>query len=157
MRAGEMMAIGAALMLAVGLQPGAATAEDMVDPTTLTRPGTPNDWLVCPPGACAAEASEPAPVYEVSPQQLYEAWLQLLLAAPRTSILAADPARLILNAEDRTLVFRFVDSIAIRVLPAADGGVTFAAYSHSNTGYWDTGTNRRRLQAWIGQLGEMLK
>jgi uncharacterized protein (DUF1499 family) len=47
---------------------------------------------------------------------------------------------------------RFVDTVAIRVLPAGEGGSTFAAYSRSELGYGDLGTNRRRLESWVAAL-----
>jgi hypothetical protein len=43
------------------LEPGSVAPEDMPDPTTLERTGRPNDWLICPENACAAEASAQPP------------------------------------------------------------------------------------------------
>ncbi len=51
---------------------------------------------------------------------------------------------------------RFVDDVSIRVLAAPDGGATFAAYSHSNIGHGDFGTNRKRLEDWVAALGRRL-
>lgn len=58
--------------------------------------------------------------------------------------------------QDRTPVLRFVDTISIHVLPASGGTSTFAAYSKSNIGRGDFGTNRRRLEAWQGELARLL-
>jgi uncharacterized protein (DUF1499 family) len=68
------------------------------------------------------------------------------------TVLAADESRLLLMAQDRTPLLRFVDTITIRVLPEAGGGSTFVAYSRSNLGLGDLGTNRRRLEEWLAQI-----
>jgi uncharacterized protein (DUF1499 family) len=132
-------------------EPGSVAPADIPDPTTLARTGRPNDWLICPPGVCRAEAGSPAPAYPVPPERLLEAWRAVLEAEPRVTVVAEDPSRLLLLAQDRTPFFRFVDTVSIRVLPAAEGS-TFAAYSRSEIGYGDLGTNRARLEAWMAAL-----
>ena len=135
-----------------GLEPGSVRPADMPDPTTLARTGRPNDWLICPPSACRAEAGAMAPAYAVPPAALLAAWRTVLAAQPRATLIGEDPSRLLLLAQDRTPVMRFVDTVAIRVLPAGEGGSTFAAYSRSELGYGDLGTNRRRLESWVAAL-----
>ena len=76
----------------------------------------------------------------------------MVAAQPRVTVIAEDRPRLLLMVQDRTPFFRFVDTITIRVLPAPDGGSTFAAYSRSNIGVGDFGTNRRRLEHWLEML-----
>ncbi len=127
-----------------------------LDPTTVARTGRPNDRLVCPPGVCAAPADEPAPVWAVAPKRLFAAWREVVEAAPRTVIVELDETGLRLVAEQRSRLFGFVDTIAVKVLALPDGRSTFAAYSRSQTGYWDLGVNRERLERWIGQLVERL-
>ena len=70
--------------------------------------------------------------------------------------IARDDERMLLLVQDRTPVFRFVDTIAVHVVPTGEHGATFAAYSHSEIGYGDLGTNRRRLQGWIQALDRKL-
>lgn len=138
------------------LEPGDVSPGDIPDPTTLARPGSPNDWLICPPGACAAEASAAPATYDVPPERLYAVWLEILAAQPRATVIATDPPRLLVLAQDRTLLLRFVDTISIRVLEAGDGRSTFAAYSRSNIGHGDLGTNRKRLEQWSAALAARL-
>jgi uncharacterized protein (DUF1499 family) len=76
----------------------------------------------------------------------------VLAAQPRVRVVGDDASRLLILAQDRTPVLGFVDTISIRVLPAAGSGSTFAAYSRSNIGLSDLGTNRKRLERWIGLL-----
>lgn len=133
------------------VEPGSVAPADIPDPTTLARTGRPNDWLICPADACRAETSAPAPAYPVPPEQLLTAWQAVLAEQPRVTMIATDPARRLVMAQDRTRVMRFVDTVFVRVLPAPQGS-TFAAYSRSEIGHSDFGTNRRRLEAWVGQL-----
>jgi uncharacterized protein (DUF1499 family) len=135
-----------------GVAPGSLAPADLPDPTTLARTGWPNDWLVCPAGMCAAEASAPAPVYAVAPGRLFQAWRDLLEAEPRVTIIGVDESRLLVMAQDRTPLLGFVDTVAIRILPAPDGASTFAVYSRSNIGLGDLGTNRKRVDRWLGLL-----
>lgn len=133
--------------------PEEVTPATIPDPTTLERSGAPHDALVCPHGACAAGADRAAPVYAVPPEALLAAWRETVAAEPRAAVVAEDPGRLLLAATQRSLVFRFVDAVTVRVLPAEGGGSTFAAYSTSRVGYYDFGVNAARLRRWEADLG----
>lgn len=150
MRMRTLAALGGLLCLpgCGGLETGAVAPADIPDPLTLERTGKPNDWLLCPLGTCRSEASAPSPSYEIPAQRLWQAWQEVLAESPRATVIATDPDRLLIMAQDRTPVLRFVDTVTVRVLPTGTGGSTFAAYSHSEVGYSDLGTNRRRLEAW---------
>lgn len=134
------------------LEPGSVPDADLPDPTKLERTGWPNDWLICPAVACAAQANVPASTYPVAPERLFAAWREVLAAQPRATVIAVDEARLLILAQDRTPLLRFVDTISIRVLPDGGAGSTFAAYSRSYVGLGDLGANRKRLDGWIGLL-----
>lgn len=134
------------------LEPGSVAPVDIPDPTTIARTGSPNDWLICPSDACAATPSAAPPSFAVAPNELYEAWRTVIAAQPRATVIAQDRPRLLLMVQDRTRVMRFVDTITIRVLPTANGGSTFAAYSKSNLGSYDFGANQRRLEEWTADL-----
>lgn len=154
-RAAAAALLASALGLLAGcgeIEPGSVAPADVPDPTTLERTGRPNDWLVCPDGACAAEADARPRTYPVPPERLLAAWRAVLADQPRATLVGEDASRSLLLAQDRTPVFRFVDTVAVRVLPAPGGGSTFAAHSRSELGYGDFGTNRRRLEAWIAAL-----
>jgi uncharacterized protein (DUF1499 family) len=139
------------------LEPGSVAPADIPDPTASARTGRPNDWLICPAEACAAEASATAPSFPAAPGELLAAWRAVLAAQPRATVIAVDEPRGLVMAQDRTPVLRFVDTVTVRVLPAGDGGSTFAAYSRSEIGYGDLGTNRRRLDAWSAEVGRELE
>ena len=151
MRLWGMAVLG--LMLAGLTAAGAAT---MLDPTTLARPDSPNNGLICPQNVCAAKADQAPPIFAMPPDRLLARWESTIRAEPRTTITAVDKAAGLIEAQQKSRVFGFVDIIAIKVLPAASGGSTFAAFSRSTAGYYDFGVNKRRLASWTKDLERSL-
>ena len=146
--------LGLAVLAGCGaMEPGTVPSADIPDPTTLERTGWPNDWLLCPPGSCTAEISAASPALSGAGRPpRTRPGARCWRRNPASRSVATDEPRLLILAQDRTAVLRFVDTISIRVLPAPAGGSTFAAYSRSNLGFGDLGTNRRRLEAWTAAL-----
>lgn len=122
------------------------------DPATVSRTGRPNDYLVCPPGVCAALPDRASRTYRVPAERLAEAWTAVVAAAPRTRPVAADPAAGLYAFEQRSALFGFRDTILVRFIPLAADRSTLAVYSRSEVGYWDLGVNRRRVEAWLAAL-----
>lgn len=127
-------------------------ADPILDPTSVARTGRPNDSLICPADRCAATADAAPAIFGVSEAELLAAWKAVIGDEPRTRLIADDPASGRLVVEQRSFVFRFVDVIAIRVLPVPGGGSTFAAYSRSRRGAYDFGVNATRLNRWAEML-----
>lgn len=127
----------------------------MIDFATLEKRREPSRWLVAPAGLCRASAPDgDAPVFDAPPDRVVAALAAVLEDLPRTAILErADDA---LEAETRTAVFRFRDRISARAAPAGDGRTALALYSRSTVGYWDMGTNRRRVRALVDSLRRRL-
>ncbi len=155
------LSTSAAAMLIVaacdGGQPsGPVPAQAIPDPLTIARSRAPHDALVCPPATCTGEADGTSPTYTATPEQLLAAWTEAVQAAPRTTVLGTDPARLLLLAQQRSAVFGFIDTITIRVLPAGSGA-SFAAHSRSEFGWWDFGVNSSRLERWQHAAEQRLK
>lgn len=124
----------------------------ILDPLTVRLDDRPNVFLVCPAGRCASTPQATAQVYDLPAGRLAEAWTDVLRAAPRVAFeVAADDPLLILGTQ-RTQVLRFVDDFTVRILPIEDDRSSFAAISRSRVGYYDFGTNRRRLEGWIARL-----
>lgn len=121
------------------------------DFSQLQRPDTPNTWLVGP-ADFSPRPDEIAPVFAVTPQALQQAWRDVVQSEPRTRIVAESAEISQIEAEQKTAVFGFVDKISTRILPLAGGRSTLVAYSRSQVGHWDLGTNRRRLRAWLTSL-----
>lgn len=70
-------------------------------------------------------------------------------ATPRTRIVTATEDYL--HAEFESMIFRFVDDVEVHWRPATK---TLAVRSASRVGYWDLGTNRRRVERLRRQLSE---
>ena len=131
----------------------AADSMRLLDFDELDRPGSPNHWLIAPRGKLVQlQADSPAAVFEVSPEQLVAAWLEVVRGQPRTTIVAVSDDRLQVEAEQRSALFGFVDRISFRVVPLDSGQTSYVAYSRSQTGYWDIGVNKRRLLEWTAAL-----
>ena len=153
-RSASRLALAGALALMVLSSP--VRPAEPVDPTSVARTGRPNDFLICPAGACAAAADVPAASFAAPPEAVLAAWREVIEAAPRTAVVALDEDELALQAEQRSALLAFVDTIAVRVLALPDGRSSYAAYSRSETGYWDLGVNRRRLEAWAAAVERRL-
>lgn len=148
--------VAALLLVAVGCSGAGGDAPvtqgRLTDPAEVTRTGRPNDYLVCPPGVCAAAADRASRTYPVPAERLAEAWTAVVAAAPRTRPIAADPAALLFAFEQRSALFGFRDTILVRFIPLATDRSTLAIYSRSEVGYWDLGVNSRRVETWLAAL-----
>jgi uncharacterized protein (DUF1499 family) len=140
------------LLSACGLGAAPEAERLALDPLTLERTGRPNDFLVCPEARCAAAADRLPPVLQLAAADQLRLWEEVVTASPRTRILQVNETELLIHAEQRSRLMRFVDTIVVRVIPAADGRSTFAAYSRSEVGYSDMGVNQGRLEEWIARV-----
>ena len=123
-----------------------------VDFPTLQLKNTPNQYLVCPEGYCAAPAHRAAPNFSVAVQVLQDAWFELIAAQPSTRVIAGDETARQFDIETLTPLVGFPDTITVRFLEAPAGGSTLAVYSRSFYGKSDFGANKKRLDAWLAQL-----
>jgi uncharacterized protein (DUF1499 family) len=124
-----------------------------IDFATLARAGTPNDALACPAGFCAAKADFVTEAIALSAADLAAKAANLLPKEPRTELVAQSDDGLHLVFVQRSLIFRFPDTVNIAVLPVGEGQATLAIYSRSTYGYGDFGVNRRRVETWLKRLG----
>ena len=127
-----------------------------VDFSTLERRATPNDALACPPDLCPAKADFAPPDYPVPADRLRAIVAAVAVAEAGTERIASDPA-----GEDRYLarsrVFRFPDTISVRVFARGGGRSTLALYSRSQIGLGDFGVNRARLVRWLDGIADAVK
>jgi uncharacterized protein (DUF1499 family) len=126
---------------------------ERVDFESLRLTGSPNQYLVCPPGFCRnAKSHLDAPVFDFSPEQLRERWMQRLASLPLVSRVGADPTNEQYDFEALTPLAHFPDTITVRFLPAEGGRSTLAIYSRSHYGQNDFGANKKRITAWLELL-----
>lgn len=125
-----------------------------VDFATLVRRDSPNDALACGAGLCAAKADMAAPVFALPAEDVYARIESALAQEPRLELVAKAPDRGVLRYVQRSLVFRFPDTINVQVVALPDGRSTVLLYSRSQIGRGDMGVNRARIERWIGLIGE---
>ena len=140
--------IGLALALA-GCDGAPPRAEDL---RKIVRPSSPNSYLVCGKGLCAAQADEDGPVFDLPPEKLLVAAVRVASQQPNTSAADADNALSQLVFVQRTPYLRFPDVVRVQAIALPDGKSTLALYSHSVYGYGDFGVNGRRARDWVAAI-----
>jgi uncharacterized protein (DUF1499 family) len=133
-------------------------SSERVDFATLTRPKTPNTFLMAPEGLCRqAKVDKISPVYGAPAARLRQEFLSVAIAQPRVSHSFADEIALYDDFIARSAVFRFPDLIAVKFLDVKGGRSTLALYSRSVYGRSDLGVNRARTLTWLTQLNAAVK
>jgi len=126
---------------------------DPVNFPSLALKGTPNQYLVCPKGYCAAaKAHRTSPSFAVPVQELQDVWFDVLSRQPSTRVVASDEEARQFDIETLTPLIGFPDRVTVRFLETPDGGSTLAVYSRSYYGKSDLGANKKRIDAWLGQI-----
>lgn len=129
-----------------------------VDFETLTRPSTPNTFLMAPDGLCkTAKVDQAPPVFSVAPAKLRQAFLSVVIAQPRVSHTLADEPELYDDFVQRSAVFHFPDLVSVQFLAHGKGRATLALYSRSVYGRSDFGVNRARSLRWLKLLDGAVK
>jgi len=89
--------------------------------------------------------------YRAGADQVLDAALHAVHRMPRWSLVSHQPATGEIRAEARTLVWRFVDDILIRVRVRADDAVV-EVRSASRVGRGDFGQNARNIRSFLQEL-----
>lgn len=150
-----MVAIAAGLLLTpLGQRPLALLLPigDLaaVDFATLKLSGKPNQYLVCPPDFCAAEAHGASPLFDLSVEDLQSRWRAVIAAQPRLVTLSNDGRQI--DYVQRTAMVRYPDVITVRFIALTAVQSTLAIYSRSIYGSSDFGVNRARIESWLAAL-----
>jgi uncharacterized protein (DUF1499 family) len=116
---------------------------------TLERPDTPNNWLVAP-ADFFIKPDVVTPVFQVPVSVLIDTVRSLVLQKKGAAIVEESPKAL--HVVTTTPLMRFKDDVWALFIPVTERSSTLALYSSSRIGYWDLGTNRRRLKGWIERL-----
>ena len=127
-----------------------------VDFAALQLKSTPNQYLVCPEGYCAAEAHAVSPTFPVDVQELQDIWFDVVSRQPSTKVIASDEAARQFDIETLTPLVGFPDTVTVRFLEAPGGGSTLAVYSRSYYGRSDLGANKKRIDSWLGEIAARL-
>jgi len=128
----------------------------MTDFKSLKLRRTPNQYLVTPAGWGPERPNRESPVFARKAEDVYLASRAVALGEPRVQLLSEDPARRKLELVQRTRIIRFPDHISIEVAPLDSERCAVLVYSRSRFGLRDFGTNRRRIDHWLGLLAKKL-
>jgi uncharacterized protein (DUF1499 family) len=119
----------------------------------LMRRSLPNDALACPPGECgSAEVDVRPQSYPASADDLRRQ-VRRYFAAQGGVLVASDNEYLHDRFVVRTVWLRFPDTVDVEIFPLDADHATLAVYSRSQLGFWDIGTNLRRVRALLAALG----
>lgn len=120
---------------------------------TLKRPDSPNHWLLAP-ADFVAKPDAVAPVFAVPAAALRTAFMAVVQQTRGANVIAetADSAHVVVS----TPVFGFKDDLRVQFIALSTQQSTLALYSASRVGYWDLGTNRRRIEDWMIRLHSTL-
>jgi len=148
----------AAATLALALLASCSADTGDVDLRRLARSGASNEFLACPPDYCAASADATTPVYPVPAQHLVAIVRSVLAEQPRMTVLRDGPlagapegsGKIV--AVQRSLVFRFPDTVWIEIAPRG-ARASLAIYSRSAYGRSDFGVNRARVETLLAAIG----
>lgn len=150
--------LGAALVLSLGAAYAAINlaghdpARWHVDPAAVALRGTPNEYLAAPPGTTAAPPHLELVASAETPRALLARFDAVARAQPRTRAVAGDLDGLMLTYVQRSAVVGFPDYVTVKAVPVGEGA-GLIVYSRSRYGRGDFGVNRRRVHAWLGELG----
>jgi uncharacterized protein (DUF1499 family) len=117
--------------------------------SSLKRSGSPNNWLVAP-ADFMVKPDEVAPVFRVSVPALHRTFKAIALRSDGVEVV--DELANGIHIVATTRLLRFKDDIRALFIPVTPSRSTLALYSASRVGYWDMGTNRRRVRTWIAYL-----
>jgi len=73
------------------------------------------------------------------------------------NVVHADDLKGVIRAEARSLVFRFVDDVEVRISLDEDGQTRVDLTSTSRVGEWDMGANARRIRGFCRALDRKLE
>lgn len=100
---------------------------------------------------------KPVRVDNLPADAVFDAALRTATGMTRWAIKLEDKPAGQIEATAVTLIFRFVDDIAIRVTSGEGGRLTVDMRSKSRVGQGDIGANAARIQAYMAKLAAELK
>lgn len=113
-----------------------------VNPAEAVRSGAPNDFLAAPAGTTVAT---PDLLLETrDPAAAMTALDRVARQAPRTEVVAGDPADGFVTYVQRSALIGFPDYVSVSTV---EGGI--AIWSRSRFGYSDLGVNGERVRRWL--------
>jgi uncharacterized protein (DUF1499 family) len=128
-----------------------------VDPLSVERTGSRNDFLIAPAGFAETPPDVTAPAFDATPDEVMAAFNGVAMSEPRVTIVAGDPSLMWMTVVQRSRLLRFSDYVSMVAVALQDGRTSIAIYSRSAYGGYDWGVNEARLRDWLAKLREALK
>jgi hypothetical protein len=119
----------------------------------LRRPQSPNTFLMTPPGWHGTAGDCAAPVFDRPWQETAIAWDAMIARQSRVSEHNRSGDGRQRTYVQRTALVGFPDVITVEFVDLDGGQSSLIVYSRSQYGYSDIGANRRRVLAWIADVG----
>jgi uncharacterized protein (DUF1499 family) len=119
----------------------------------LVRRWMPNDALACPPGECGSAAVDVRPSSYPSTANELRRRVRRFFLEQGASLVGSDDTAQHDRFVVRTKLMRFPDTVDVEIFAIDAEHATLAVYSRSQLGYYDFGTNLRRVRALLEALG----
>jgi len=123
-----------------------------VDPLTAPKPSTPNSYRVAPADA-AVDADAVAPTFDVSADVLAVRFDRIARDTGSVDVVGGSPESGFVTYVQTSGLFAFPDYISVRFIEIDATSSTLAVFSRSRLGQSDLGVNKKRVTAWLDELG----
>ena len=123
---------------------------------SLERPDSPNTFLVAAEGATPGTADMTAQWHDMDAAQLFQTWIDVAEAQPRTTEVFRSQDGLQVSHVQRTALMGYPDTVTAQIVTNEAGQSAVMIYSRSHYGYSDMGQNKKRVTAWMSALEQAL-
>ena len=120
-----------------------------VDPLVAAKPSTPNSYRVGPDGTTDADAI--APTFALSGADL-AANFDAIARSAGSAVVGGSVAEGHVTYVQTSGLFGFPDYVSVKFIEIDAANSTLAILSRSRLGKSDLGVNKKRVEAWLGQL-----
>jgi uncharacterized protein (DUF1499 family) len=127
-----------------------------MDFADLSRPASPNTYLLCPAGFSASPPDQEAPIYTCHCALLITNWEAMISDQPRTVEHDRSDDGLSRTYVQRSLLVGYPDIISVQFIAKGETECSLAVYSRSQYGHSDFGVNRRRVLDWLANLEKIM-
>jgi uncharacterized protein (DUF1499 family) len=120
-----------------------------VDPLVAAKPSTPNSYRVGPDGTTEPDAL--APTFSLSSAEL-AAQFDAIARGAGSGVVGGSAAEGHVTYVQTSGLFGFPDYVSVKFMEIDATNSTLAIFSRSRLGQSDLGVNKKRVEAWLGQL-----
>lgn len=120
-----------------------------VDPLVAAKPSTPNSYRVGPDGTTEADAA--APTFALSAADLAVKFDAIARGAG-SEVVGGSAAEDHVTYVQTSRLFGFPDYVSVKFIEIDAVNSTLAVFSRSRLGKSDLGVNKKRVEAWLGQI-----